>query len=185
MPDPTPITPAELAADLVNTSPLVWPLEGDRLAGVEELAAFLAAHGVPPGRLDAGDLRRAHSVRDRLRTAFDAPDDERAVDALNALLGELGAVRQLARDPGGAWAFTLVTAGRSPVDRLAAVAADGLLELLAADGRRRLGHCAAEGCNGVFVDTTRNRSRRFCIPELCGNRTNLAAYRARRRPPTR
>ncbi|MDP8927645.1 MAG: CGNR zinc finger domain-containing protein [Actinomycetota bacterium] len=56
-----------------------------------------------------------------------------------------------------------------------------LLALVAADGLSRLHGCAAEGCAGVFVDTTRNRSRRYCIPELCGNRTNLAAYRARRR----
>ena len=44
--------------------------------------------------------------------------------------------------------------------------------------------CAGDGCQGVVVDLSRNRSRRFCST-ACGNRAAVAAYRARRAAPTR
>ena len=38
----------------------------------------------------------------------------------------------------------------------------------------------AEDCQDVFVDTSPNRSRRYCS-DRCSSRANVAAYRARRR----
>jgi predicted RNA-binding Zn ribbon-like protein len=40
--------------------------------------------------------------------------------------------------------------------------------------------CHADGCGGVFLDTTRNGSRRFCSTEGCGNRERVRRHRARR-----
>jgi predicted RNA-binding Zn ribbon-like protein len=42
----------------------------------------------------------------------------------------------------------------------------------------RLSLCADDACNGVVLDLSRNRSRRFCSTS-CGNRNAVAAYRAR------
>jgi predicted RNA-binding Zn ribbon-like protein len=42
----------------------------------------------------------------------------------------------------------------------------------------RLRVCAAENCDNVHVDLSKNRSRRFCSVS-CANRTNVAAYRTR------
>jgi predicted RNA-binding Zn ribbon-like protein len=42
----------------------------------------------------------------------------------------------------------------------------------------RLRLCAADDCDSVHVDLSKNRSRRFCSPS-CANRTNVAAYRTR------
>nr|MBA2307838.1 CGNR zinc finger domain-containing protein [Pseudonocardiales bacterium] len=39
--------------------------------------------------------------------------------------------------------------------------------------------CAAEDCRDVLVDLSKNHSRRFCGTS-CANRTNVAAYRARK-----
>jgi predicted RNA-binding Zn ribbon-like protein len=44
----------------------------------------------------------------------------------------------------------------------------------------RLRVCAAEDCNAVLVDLSRNRSKRFCDTGNCANRTHVAAYRARK-----
>ena len=44
----------------------------------------------------------------------------------------------------------------------------------------RLGVCIADDCGDVLVDLSKNRSRRFC-DQTCGNRANVAAYRARQR----
>ena len=47
-------------------------------------------------------------------------------------------------------------------------------------GPERFGTCASEGCSGVFIDTSRNRSRRYCS-DRCATRENVAALRSRRR----
>ncbi len=44
----------------------------------------------------------------------------------------------------------------------------------------RLKTCAADDCDDVVVDLSRNRSKRFCEGG-CGNRENVRAYRDRRR----
>jgi len=51
-------------------------------------------------------------------------------------------------------------------------------------GWTRLGLCAAEDCQDVFVDTSRNSSRRFCS-ETCASRAGVAAYRSRQRGASR
>jgi hypothetical protein len=56
-----------------------------------------------------------------------------------------------------------------------------LAEVLRDEGAARLRGCAAPGCDGVFVDLSRNRSRRYCDTGNCGNRVHVAAYRARLR----
>lgn len=42
---------------------------------------------------------------------------------------------------------------------------------------RRLGEC--EGCDWLFVDRTRNRSKRWCTSHLCGNRAKARRHYAR------
>jgi predicted RNA-binding Zn ribbon-like protein len=44
----------------------------------------------------------------------------------------------------------------------------------------RLKTCAAEDCDDVVVDLSRNRSKRFCEGG-CGNRENVRAYRDRQK----
>ena len=43
----------------------------------------------------------------------------------------------------------------------------------------RMKRCAADDCEAVLVDVSRNRSKRFCDVGNCGNRMNVRAYRAR------
>jgi predicted RNA-binding Zn ribbon-like protein len=45
----------------------------------------------------------------------------------------------------------------------------------------RLRVCEAPDCNAVLIDLSRNRSKRYCDARACGNRLNVAAYRARKR----
>lgn len=48
-------------------------------------------------------------------------------------------------------------------------------------GTLRFGRCGAEGCDRLFFDGTRNRSRRFCSDPRCASRTHTADHRARRK----
>lgn len=45
--------------------------------------------------------------------------------------------------------------------------------------QQRIRVCANDGCRAVFYDTTRSRTQRWHSYELCGNRANVAAFRAR------
>ena len=56
----------------------------------------------------------------------------------------------------------------------------GLATVLGSEYADRLGVCAAPACDRVFVDVSRNGTRRFCS-EACQNRVKAAAHRARQR----
>ncbi len=53
--------------------------------------------------------------------------------------------------------------------------------LLSPTDRPRVRECAAPTCSWLFLDTTRNRSRRWCEMKVCGNRNKVRRYRDRAR----
>ncbi len=76
---------------------------------------------------------------------------------------------------------------RTPLD-LARVLALHALDLLQTMPRGRLRRCDDEGCGWLFLDTTRNHSRRWCSSSDCGNRDRARRHYARSRaadPPNR
>ncbi|CAN5639063.1 CGNR zinc finger domain-containing protein [soil metagenome] len=58
--------------------------------------------------------------------------------------------------------------------------ADAAIRLLTQADLSRLRICAADDCGWVFLDETRNRSRKWCDMNTCGNRAKVARYRQRR-----
>ena len=63
---------------------------------------------------------------------------------------------------------------------MAVVTAMGLTAVVAEYGLNRLGVCSSDTCRDVFVDTSRNRSRRHCST-TCATREHVAAHRQRKR----
>jgi predicted RNA-binding Zn ribbon-like protein len=53
-----------------------------------------------------------------------------------------------------------------------------MVDVIRVDELSRLSVCADDGCDGLVLDLSRNRSRRFCST-TCANRNAVAAYRAR------
>lgn len=104
----------------------------------------------------------------------DAGKEREAVDLLNALLIRYPVHPQLSGHDGQRWHLHLSEGGET------AGAIMGLAALVAELGVDRLGLCSAASCEQVFIDTSSNRSRRYCS-ERCASRANVAAYRARRR----
>jgi predicted RNA-binding Zn ribbon-like protein len=49
-------------------------------------------------------------------------------------------------------------------------------ELLTSKELDRVGQCAGESCGWLFLDTSRNRSRRWCEMEHCGNRAKARRH---------
>ena len=54
-------------------------------------------------------------------------------------------------------------------------------ELLTSGDLGRVRGCASEECGWVFLDTTRNRSRRWCDMKECGNREKARRFYQRSR----
>jgi predicted RNA-binding Zn ribbon-like protein len=59
--------------------------------------------------------------------------------------------------------------------------AQSAAELLTSPKLARVKVCAGEGCGWVFLDESRNGSRRWCDSRDCGNRERVRRYLARKR----
>jgi len=104
------------------------------------------------------------------------------LDAL-ALRLDLGGPPSLrAEHPGGAPSLRAEHPGDLALDVAAATVA-ALLRATGRPGWSRVKACRGDDCRWVFVDGSRNRSRRWCAMAECGNRAKVAAFRSRRRPP--
>ncbi|TMR98952.1 CGNR zinc finger domain-containing protein [Nonomuraea basaltis] len=175
---------AAVATDLVNTSPTVRATEA--LTDPDALTGFLAERGVrldalADGAPTADDLHQIHLLRREVRGVLETEWEEQAVAGAMVLAGRAGQAPVLRRESGG-WQWYVPTApGASPAGELAALIGIGLLGAVRTLGHSRFRPCAAPGCRGVFVDTSRAGRRSYCMPDRCGNRVNVADHRARRR----
>jgi predicted RNA-binding Zn ribbon-like protein len=167
------------AAELINTG---RSAHGEGLRDVADVAAFGRRFGVG-GRARAGDVPALRAYRARLDaivTSCEAEDGPAAVRMINALLAETGAIPQIVAHDGRGPHIHVSRPAAPMADRIAAHLAMGLAELLVAGESGRLRSCASPSCRDVFLDESRNRSRRYCDSRTCGNRVHVAAYRARK-----
>jgi predicted RNA-binding Zn ribbon-like protein len=131
-----------------------------------------------PTAAEAADLA---VVAGRLRAVFDAVasgDVDAAAARVNALLAGTGARPQLDRHDGEPWHMHFHASSDSLADGWAAGCATGLAIVLGTEMYDRLGVCTAPRCDRVYVDVSRNGTRRFCSTS-CQNRVKAAAFRAR------
>ena len=167
--------PVRLAVDLVNS----WDtLEADPelMKDAAILKRFLARRGHGEFRTTGRDLAEVRALRDELRAAFVAESEADAVRQLNTVLARSSATPQLEHGDGG---WRIRWTGRL-VDTIASAAAMSLLEAIRDDGWERFGLCAGAPCCCVFVDRSKNRSRRFCS-NLCADRVAQSLHRQRRK----
>lgn len=163
------------ATDLVNSS----GADGDRLADHSALDDLVARWGwTGRRRHDDEELEAVRALRSRLRALWHL-DDDGVADLVNALLVEGRALPQLVAH--GGWGYHLhATPPDAPLaERMAVEAAMAMVDVVRSGELGRLSVCAAEGCDDVLVDLSKNRSRRYC-GTTCANRVNVAAFRARR-----
>jgi predicted RNA-binding Zn ribbon-like protein len=168
-------------AELVNTGRAA---ADDGLTSEADVQTFGDRYGFH-GAAAAGsrDLERLRSQRARLDavvTACEQGDEAAAIGLLNSLLERTGAIPQIVSHDGRGPHIHVSRPSAPLADRIAAHLAMGLAELVVAGHARRIRSCASPTCRNVFVDESRNQSRRFCDSRTCGNRLHVAAYRARR-----
>ena len=166
----------QAAVALVNSS----DEPGDPLGSVEDLSAFLASWPYS-GRLDAteAELDAVRRLRPALRALLLAERDE-AAEIVNRMLAKAKALPQLQRHDHWDWHVHAVDPDRPLEERVVVETAMAMIDVIRADEMSRLDRCAADDCDDVVLDLSRNRSRRYCST-TCGNREAVAAYRARQR----
>lgn len=168
------------AAALINTA----EAEPDSLSTPAELDAFVIEQQFSGSRThDQAELRAVRRMRGQLRAIWIAPEDE-AAGLVNQLLARAKALPQLVKHDGWDWHLH-ATPPAAPLDqRMGTEAAMALVDVIRSKELDRLRVCAAEDCEAVLVDLSKNRSRRYCDTGNCGNRANVAAYRRRKAAAT-
>ncbi len=166
----------QAAAALVNTS-------GNDIDGLPDEAAldtFVVDWGWTGSRRGTrAELDEVRALRPVLRRLWELDEDDLVVQ-VNGMLRDAGALPQLVRH--GEWSYHLhATPADAPLaDRMAVEAAMAFVDVVRQEELDRLRVCDSADCQDVLVDLSKNRSRRYCSTG-CLNRTNVAAFRARRR----
>lgn len=178
---------SDYAVRLVNTEE---PARNkDSLTSVDAVRGLFGASAQMARRVTDTDVTRFRNVRGRLRAVFEAADGGDhvlAVDLLNSLLMEFPVSPQVSGheyldDEGRPnWHIHLADHPSNASAGYAAIASFGLAFHLTEHGPDRLGLCQAAPCRNAYLDTSTNRSRRYCS-DRCATRANVAAYRARKR----
>ena len=167
-------TAVELAIELANTG----------RDDPEWARAFLGSHeewftAGTSFDLSPGETHRAAATAELVRSVALAESQADVLERLNELLA-LARPRPYATDHDGALHLHYARPDAPALEQLTTTVAMGLSQVVVQHGWQRLGVCAAENCDDVYVDTSRNASRRYCS-NTCASRSTVAAYRARQK----
>jgi len=186
-----------LCLDFVNTEIVVKGELLDLIYDFERWIAWQAAAGIVGtaerkglaqawgGKTESMDaLARAVTFRSEMRKmagciASHEPVPKSVVGSVNEVLRR-GAVYGQLTPVGRGFVRKAHRDVRDPVDLLVPIAEDAA-DLLCNGDRGRVRKCGSPACVLYFYDTSRNRTRRWCSMDLCGNRAKVAAYFRRRR----
>jgi len=173
---------AFVAADLINA--LASRRDRDRTAPraplLNAVADALAIDPASVAKLRERDLSGFTELAGRLREVFDEIDaghTDRAAARLNRLLASQPAHPHLAKEE-GRWRMHHHSVDAALVPMWTAICAENLARMFGAGIEDRLGTCAVDDCRRVFIDVSKNSSRRFCST-ACQNRVKSAAFRQR------
>jgi predicted RNA-binding Zn ribbon-like protein len=164
-------------ADLVS-----WSRQAGAVAEDEARRLLREARRRPEAA--AATLAHARELREAIYRIFAAgagglPPRAGDLATLNASL--VRALSHLRVDPapgGFSWRWE---AGAANLDRPLWAVARSAAELLVSEDRAQVRKCAGTGCDWLFLDLSRNHSRRWCDMKSCGNRAKARRYYEKRR----
>jgi predicted RNA-binding Zn ribbon-like protein len=169
----------EFVVVLANTDASASKSGADELATLEQLAALIVGNGYS-GRMDHDDaeLREVQQTRAILRELWTLERDDAAVE-VNEILRVAGALPFLVRHDELDWHLHATSPDAPLAERIQVEASLALSDVIRMDEMDRLRVCDAPDCEGLFMDLSRNGSKRFCSVR-CGNRVNMIAFRERK-----
>jgi hypothetical protein len=164
---------ADLAAALVNVDREVIA-GGTAAATIREL---FRVYNPTAGPVTPAEAAEIIAWADRLSPAFGERDLDRLVGVVNGLLADSASRPYVSRHDGRPPHIHYAHEDDDAVTRTKAFTASGVAHVLCMDPAR-LGRCDNEGCDTVYVDTSRNGRRRFCSTR-CATRVHVADHRSR------
>ena len=129
-------------------------------------------------------LARAIDLREAIFRIFSAismgtSPAEADLAILNEVLAAaLGRLQLVSTPDGFGWEWN---AGGDRLDQMLWPVAQSAADLLTSEELNRVGQCADDNCGWLFMDMSRNRSRRWCDMGDCGNRAKARRHYARKR----
>lgn len=161
---------------------LSWARQAGAATRSQREALEKDAAGRPREALAA--LERARSVRENLFTLFSNAAAGRRLSGkrLRSLDEPLAAA--LARQrlaPGTKGGAEWTWSESRDLDRVVWPVLRSAADLLTSGDLARVRECAADSCAWLFVDRSKNRSRRWCDMAVCGNRDKVRRHRRRQR----
>jgi predicted RNA-binding Zn ribbon-like protein len=165
---------------------LDWSRQAGLLAQEEKEGLFRQATLDPEGAREA--LSRALALREEIHRLISAhiageSRDENDLSALNRELSiALSHLRVVPADGAYTWGWNQSeNQGETPLDSPLWPVVQSAAQLLTSEKLGRVKLCAGEGCGWVFLDESRNFSRRWCDSRDCGNRERVRRHLARKR----
>jgi predicted RNA-binding Zn ribbon-like protein len=159
---------------------LAWSRRLDLVTAAEAATLRKAAAARPAQATRA--LVQARALRGAIHELFaaqatDTSPPPGALAQLNRALGvALGHAELAETGDGFGWRWV---GARAALDRPLWPLARAAAALLTAPDLGRVRQCAGADCRWLFLDLTKNRARRWCALELCGNRSKIRRFRAR------
>jgi len=106
------------------------------------------------------------------------------VTEVNAILDEANALPRLVRHDDLDWHVHATSQDAPLSSRILVEAAMAFVDVIRSDEYDRVRTCSADDCHSVYIDYSRNGSKRYCDTGNCGNRMNVNAYRERKAQET-
>jgi predicted RNA-binding Zn ribbon-like protein len=161
---------------------VAWSHHADILTG-DESQVLLSNAARHPG-LAAAALERAVALRETIFRIFSAIAHYREPEGsdlalVNTALHEAFSRLEVRRSGGGfEWAWVL---DEGDFDRILWPIVRSATDLLTSESLVRVRECARDGCDWLFVDSSKNHSRRWCSMSACGSRIKARRYYQRRK----
>jgi predicted RNA-binding Zn ribbon-like protein len=157
---------------------VVWSRDADLLT--EHEVQYLLAEAKDQPSETSTVLAKAIELRETLYRIFSAvANDKEAkrtdLSFLNVALTEaLKQTRIISTSSGFEWSWA---DGEETFDRMLWPIVRAAANLLTSEDLNRIGECADDrGCGWLFLDTSRNSSRRWCSMDSCGNRAKARRH---------
>jgi predicted RNA-binding Zn ribbon-like protein len=170
-------TPSE---SLVSYDALVAWARGEKLIA-PAVAKRLSAQARRHPQQAAAALTRAVGLREALYGVVSALDGKRPPPpaALDTIARDVAAAHATGRLVLHEGHLHWVSGTGEDLDRVLLEVARAIGRLVTSSRLAKVRLCAAADCGWLFLDDTKNRSRRWCDMKLCGNREKLRRFRAR------
>jgi predicted RNA-binding Zn ribbon-like protein len=166
------------AVYLVNTLP--GRMRDDTLQTPADLDAYLTVNPYSSVLVrDEEQVAAIRGIRPRLRALWDV-DRVGAVDLVNGMLQDGRALPRLVIHDDYDWHIHATRDDAPLATRIMVEAAMAFVDVIRSDEYDRVRICSADDCDAVYIDYSKNGSKRYCDTGNCGNRMNVNAYRRRR-----